>query len=308
MDYAPVVFFTYNRLKHMCRVIDALSADELASDTDLICYSDGFKNEIDELEVQKVRATLRGITGFKSITVIERDCNWGLADNIIDGVTTVVNNYGKIIVLEDDIVPGSFFLRYMNNSLNRYAEDKQVMHISAYMAPVDPGGLPESFFLRVSSCWGWGTWARAWRYFSRDARLLIETFTLEDIHSFNLNNSFNYWDQILANHHGTIKTWAVFWYASIFLAKGFCLYPRSSLVRNIGHDGSGTHCQKNTVLQDEHYCYSILGYPLKIIENTLATERYKKYLMKTFQSTHTTDSHFNKFYNIIRQIIKKFRK
>jgi hypothetical protein len=307
VEYAPVVLFTYNRVRHTCSVLEALATNDLANNTDLICYSDGYKTNIDAPAVREVRAVLQRVNGFRSVTIIERDCNWGLADNIVDGVTTVVNKYGKTIVLEDDIVPCPFFLRYMNDALNRYADDAQVMHVSAYMVPVNPHGLQDSFFLRVTSCWGWGTWDRAWRHFRRDSHFFIDAFSMKDIRSFNLENSYNYWDQLLANHRGIVRTWAVFWYASVFLAKGYCLHPCKSLVINIGHDGSGTHCQKNPILQNDDGC-PVSEFPLEIIENSAAMEGYKQYLLKTFQCARPNASYFLKLYQMICDCFRKLWK
>ena len=52
----------------------------------------------------------------------------------------------------------------------------------------------------------------------------------------------NFHEQLENNINGSIKTWAIKWYTSIFLANGLCLYPHLSLTKNIGLDGSGVHC------------------------------------------------------------------
>ena len=106
---APIVLFVYNRLSHTKKTIESLQKNKLAIDSNLFIYSDHAKNKDSEQKVQKVRDYIGGVNGFKSVTIICREKNLGLADSIIDGVTNVVNRYGKIIVLEDDIVTSPFF-------------------------------------------------------------------------------------------------------------------------------------------------------------------------------------------------------
>ena len=104
MILAPIVLFTYNRPWHTRQTIEALQKNHLASESVIFIFSDGPKTKEDEPKVEEVRKFLKTIQGFKQIEIIEREKNWGLAKNIIDGVTKVVNEYGKVIVLEDDII------------------------------------------------------------------------------------------------------------------------------------------------------------------------------------------------------------
>ena len=118
LDLAPIVLFVYNRPDHTRQTVEALQKNELAVDSELFIYSDAAKNENAEQKVNEVREYIKSIDGFKKITIIEREKNWGLANSIIDGVTNIVNEYEKIIVLEDDLVTSPYFLRFMNSSLS----------------------------------------------------------------------------------------------------------------------------------------------------------------------------------------------
>ena len=109
MTLAPIVLFVYNRLWHTQQTVEALKKNKLADQSKLYVYSDGAKNEGTKIEVQKVREYIKTINGFSEVEIIEREHNYGLANSIIDGVTKVVKNHGKIIVLEDDLVSGPFF-------------------------------------------------------------------------------------------------------------------------------------------------------------------------------------------------------
>lgn len=277
-NLAPVVLFVYARPAHTRNTVEALAANDLATETDLVVYSDAALRSMDVPAVQAVRDYLKTIDGFRSVTIYERARNFGLADSIIDGVTATVNDCGKVIVVEDDLITSSCFLRYMNDALCIYENEERVMHVAAHMFDIDPEGLPDTFFLRQSSCWGWGTWARAWQHFRRDSGDIVSRFGVDDIRRFNLDGTLDYWSQLLANHEGRLKTWAVYWYASVYGQGGLCLHPRSSLVDNVGHDGSGTNCGVNPSLRCRVCALPVMQFPEVISEHIGAMERYQGFL------------------------------
>jgi hypothetical protein len=275
---SPIVLFVYNRLWHTRQTIEALQKNELAGESEIFIFSDGPKKEEDISKVQGVREYVKTIKSFKKVTIIEREKNYGLATNIIDGVTKIVNKYGKIIVLEDDIVTSPYFLKYMNKALEFYEDKEKVMHISGYMYPIKTEGLPDTFFLKPTSCWGWGTWQRAWKYFERDPQKQIHLLDKEQINDFNLNNSYDYWSQVVLNYESKLYTWAIFWYLSVYLKGGLCLHPRESLAQNIGTDGSGTHLSGKTNVYDVTISYKdTWAFPVEIEENQLARKRLEEY-------------------------------
>jgi len=236
--------------------------------SELFIYSDGPRSEEDKPLVEDVRNYIKSIDGFKRVEIIEREENLGLADNIIDGVTAVVNRYGSVIVLEDDLVLTEYFLDFMNEALKVYKNDERVMHISGYIFPIEAQGLPETFFLRVASCWGWATWSRAWKYLEKDVDKCMAQFNRRMIKSFNLENSRDFWAQIVRNKRGTRNTWAIFWYASVFLRDGLCLHPRVALVQNIGHDGSGTGCGVS-----KRYSVTLTKKPLSAFQENICEDK-----------------------------------
>ena len=281
MNLAPIVLFTYKRLWHTKQTIEALQKNIYAEQSHLFIFSDGPKTEKDEPKVKEVREYLKTIKGFKNIEIIERDKNWGLANNIIDGVTKIVNEYGRIIVLEDDIVTSPYFLKYMNEALNRYEDKEKVMHISGYMYPIKKEGLPDTFFLKPTSCWGWATWERAWKFFERNPQKQITALSKEQIKDFNLNNSYDYWAQVVLNYKGKLHTWAIFWYLSVYLRGGLSLHPRESLTKNIGADSSGTHFSGKTSIFDvELTDKDSWEFPEEIVEHPLAKRRLEDYFNK----------------------------
>lgn len=239
-NLAPIVLFVYNRPWHTQQTVEALQKNELAQESELFIYADNVKNNDALVQVKDVRDYIKTIDGFKKITIIERGKNWGLANSIIDGVTKIVNEYGKIIVLEDDLVTSLYFLKFMNNALDFYQNKEKVWHISGWNYPINTKGLDDVFLWRLMNCWGWATWADRWQYFEKNTDKLINEFSKQDIKKFNGVNDF--WSQVIFNKKGVINTWAIYWYASIFRQNGLCLNPVQTFVENIGLDDSGVHC------------------------------------------------------------------
>jgi hypothetical protein len=242
MMAAPVAMFAYNRPEHAARTLHALACNELAADTDLIIYCDGTKVHEASASVEATRKVARAARGFRSVRTVEREANIGLANSIITGVSEVCAAHGRVIVVEDDLVTAPTFLRFMNDSLEKYAADPRVGSIHGYWYPVSLP-VPETFFLRGASCWGWATWDRAWRVFERDgSKLLAELRARGLAHAFDLDGAMAYTRMLEDQIAGRNNSWAIRWHASTFLAGLLQLSPGGSLVRNIGFDGSGTHC------------------------------------------------------------------
>ena len=281
---APIALFVYSRPRHTRAAVEALAANTLAGRSELHIFSDAPGSDRHIAAVREVRDYINGVAGFAAVRITERERNFGLADSIVDGVTRLVNQYDRIVVVEDDLITSPHFLEYMNRALDLYRDEERVMHVAGHMLPINPDGLPESFFMRQSSCWGWGTWAGAWKHFRRDSAELLDSFSAEDISRYNLEGAMDYWAQIQANHAGTLRTWAAFWYASVFRRGGLCLHPRTSLVRNIGHDGSGENCGgNNRLLEQAPAAMPVNGFPSvpkDLFEHPEAMRRYQDFLRR----------------------------
>ena len=240
-DIAPIALFAYNRPDHMLRSVEALAKNPEAVRSRLFVFSDAPKSISAVEQVTRVRALSHEIKGFLSVEVIEQADNQGVARSIIQGVGRLVEQFGKAIVLEDDLLPSQHFLEYMNRALDRYEHDERVISVHAYSYPVS-GVLPETFFLRGADCWGWATWKRGWRLFEADGRKLLRELEHRKLgYEFDLDGSYPYSRMLRDCIDGKNDSWAIRWYASAFLLGKLTLYPGSSQVRNIGADGSGVH-------------------------------------------------------------------
>jgi hypothetical protein len=241
-DLAPIVLFVYNRPEHTRRTLAALAANPLAVESDLIIYADGAKRPEHQASVRAVRDLIRTTGGFKSIEIVGRESNRGLAKSVIAGVSEVCAARGRVIVVEDDLVVAPDFLTFLNAGLERYADEPNVFQVSGYMFPVVTGSPSGGLFLPLISCWGWGTWQRAWSQFDPTAAgyaRLVDDLDLRD--RFNLHGNYDYFGMLRDQIEGRVDSWGVRWLLSVFLKGGVVLYPRRSLVQNVGIDGTGTH-------------------------------------------------------------------
>jgi len=300
-NLAPIVLFVYNRPRHTEKVIEALKKNKEATYSDLFVFSDAPKNEEVEENVEQVRNYIKTISGFKTITIKKHTENQGLAKSIIDGVTEVVNKYGKIIVLEDDIETSPYFLKFMNNALDFFLEEKQVWSITGFSYPIKSRKLPLAFCFFAMSCWSWGTWVDRWKYYEKNPDKYILQISPKHVNRFDYYGSTEMFSQITANKEGKFNTWAIFWYAVQYINSGFQIMPSKPLAKNIGMDGTGIHCGTTTVydykLHNDEVKIDFNKIPIK--ENKLATK-----LICSFFREQKKGSIIRRTKNCVKQMIR----
>ena len=247
MKLAPVVVFAYNRVEKISRCLEALEKNVLVNKTDLFIFSDGAKNSADNEKIENVRYILqkyKSKSNFQKIEIIKQTQNIGLANSIIQGVSKVISEYGKVIVVEDDIIASRDFLLYMNQALDYYEDMKEYGSVSAYTYPlVELQGYDKDVFVtRKGECWGWGTWFDRWCGVDWEVSDFNYYF-----HNRKQRKEFDKvekgLDRMLCEQQkGKIDSWAVRWCYHLFTHNLLTVYPRISKVINIGFDGSGTNC------------------------------------------------------------------
>lgn len=244
MNLAPIVLFTYKRLDTLIQTVASLQKNKLAIESDLFIFSDAAKIDKDKEAIAEVRTYLKSITGFKSVIINEAPQNKGLATSIIDGVNTMVNTYGKVIVLEDDLVTSSNFLEYMNQALDFYENEKKVYSISGFSIPIQQNSFnSDVYFTLRSSSWGWATWKDKWENID---------WNVEDYNSFKndkkrrleFNQMGSDMSQMLDRQmSGSINSWAIRWCYHQFKNNLYSVHPFTTKVQNIGfnsEDASNT--------------------------------------------------------------------
>ncbi len=250
MKLAPVTLFVYNRYVHARKTVESLIDNTLSSQSVLYIFSDAAKREEDKSEVEAVRKYIYSIKGFKEIHIVERKKNLGLAKSIISGVTEVVDQYGTIIVLEDDLVTSPKFLTYMNHLLNEYEDQKNIFSVTGYNHPKSLMKIPENYpydaYFNPRACsWSWGTWKDRWDKADWDV-----TDFEEFIQNKALQKKFNFSgedksEMLIKQMRGEIDSWAIRWDYTHFKNNAFCVYPIKSYIDNIGNDSTGVHCSKS---------------------------------------------------------------
>ena len=274
---APIILFVFKRVSHTRQTIEALQRNDEAAKSHLLIFSDGPRTDDETEVVESVRDYVKHVKGFGEVSVIERTANLGLAQSIILGVTEVVNKYGKVIVLEDDIVTSRYFLKFMNEALEVYQDDERVISIHGYTYPVR-GELPQTFFRRGADCWGWATWKRGWQLFEPDGtKLLSELYEKNLTRDFDLGGAYPFTRMLKDQIEGKNSSWAIRWHASAFLNNKLTLYPGKSLAYNMGLDASGTHCGISEV-----YDTKISQVPIKIEKKETNADQHALELIGDF--------------------------
>ena len=252
LENAPVAVFVYNRLEHTKRLIESLKKNKEATDSDLYIFSDAPKETGDEerrklaaLKVADVRDYIESIDGFKRVTIVKREMNYGLAKNITAGITEVLATHPTVIVLEDDLIVSEALLYYMNSALNKYADSENVYSISGYSfikKNENTGEVNDTYFLPMTCSWGWATWRDKWECYDAKAKgWEILKSDKKEKEKFNFGNSIDYYSMLKAQMEKGIDSWAIRWYWSVYQRSGLTLYPSLSYIANGGFDGSGVH-------------------------------------------------------------------
>ena len=256
-NLAPICLFTYNRLEETRKTIEALQKNYLARESELFVFSDGWKSETSKEKIESVRAFLKTITGFKKVTIIEKKINNGLANSIINGVTQIINEYGNVIVLEDDLVTSPNFLNFMNQSLGFYENNNKIFSISGYTLNLKSlKTLREDVYLGYrASSWGWATWKRSWIDIDWEIKDYLE-FKKSIFKKKRFNNGGSDMTKMLQNQMmGKIDSWAIRWCYNQYKRNQYTVFPKESKVISIGFGENATHTKKtqrfDTVLDSE---------------------------------------------------------
>lgn len=244
---APVVLFVYNRPDHTMRLLKSLNRAAEAEQTKLFVFSDSAKDERTQEQVKAVRDCVAQFmqkeSRFQKVEVKEASKNRGLAQSIISGVTEIIREYGRVIVLEDDLEVSSDFLNYMNGALDFYEDKSDIWAISGYTFPMKAfQNYPHDVYLSGRGCsWGWATWQDRWETVDWE----VKDYPVFK-HNLVKRHAFARWGRDLpemldAYMYGEIHSWAIRWCYEAFKQGRLTVYPTVSRVLNGGTDGSGTN-------------------------------------------------------------------
>lgn len=244
--YAPVVLFVYKREKHVQKVLEALDDNILADQSNLFIFSDGYKDDIEKIEVEKVRDCIRQYeknNHFQRVQIYERDHHYGLANSVIAGVSSVMNDYGRVIVLEDDLVTSRDFLLYMNSALDYYAMEEKVWSIAGYTPNMkELSSYHKDVYVCVrAGSWGWATWQDRWDSIDWDVKDYSQYKKDKKKRKEFKKRGYNMPEMLDLQMQGKKDSWAIIFCYEQFKQNKVTINPTVSKIKNIGMDGSGTH-------------------------------------------------------------------
>lgn len=277
---APIALFAYKRPDHLARTLRSLRQNPEAAASELFLFCDGARSPADQQAVNEVRKVAREVDWCAKLTVRERHENAGLSRSIMEGVSELCEQYGKVIVLEDDLELSPHFLSFLNEGLRRYETDDRVYQVTGYNYPTAPHAEADAFFLVHSSCWGWGTWRRAWQSLDKTPSLLPELEKNRALQRrFDMEGAYPYTELLRKQARGEVDSWGILWYQTLFRQDGLSLMPKHTLVHNRGSDGSGTHGW-GIGYQDQLSDFQVREFPREIAHSPAAYQAISAYLYR----------------------------
>jgi len=206
-------------------------------------------------------------------------------------VTTAINwlfsqeEFG--IILEDDCLPSSGFLRFATRMLNKYENNQKIMHIggSSYLKPPIDYHY-NHYFTSFHEVWGWATWARAWRYFQLDPGSPSSQEDEMVLNYFNSKGVFKWFNRYLSQARSdSPSVWSTQWSLSIIKNHGIAVNPTNNLVKNIGFNSDSTHSSGKSF----RYYDSFEVTPLSLLSDPPIIEINRNLDKKRFKVIRKTD-------------------
>ena len=244
--YAPLVLFVYNRPDHVRLCLEAVNKNVHSDETDFYIFSDGAKNQKDAESVNEVRSLLKKFAdnnSFKSVNITESNTNKGLAASVISGVDEVIGKYGRVIVLEDDLITSSDFLNFMNGALDYYERNQIIWSVAGYTPELRciKRYKHDVWFCDRAGSWGWATWSDRWK--SIDWNVTDYNEFINDpsrVKQFK-KRGYNMPEMLEKQMNGEIDSWAIRFCYEQYKQDKVTVKPAISRIYNIGFDGTGTH-------------------------------------------------------------------
>jgi hypothetical protein len=271
----PVVFFAYKRPDTTQQFLDLFQGSGAKV---IYVFSDGPLREEDSEEVAKVRRTIDDFAKeFPSMTIHRHYAkkNFGLKKNIIAGLTKVFAEVDAAIIIEDDCLPHPDFFAFCSEMLTKYEDDDRVMAVNGTSVG---GGSDYSYdFTRYPQCWGWATWARAWKLYDPNLTV-VDSDEWHDMKREIWSDPVArwYWDSMLhLVKWGQVKTWDFQWSMTLLTHGGYAISPHTNLITNIGFGESATNTKTKTPVANlaTHALSWPLRHPADVEENSNVTRR-----------------------------------
>jgi len=244
VTYAPIIVTVYDRLQHFQQCIGALQRNGPACESELYVVSDAPGRPEHAARIDQVRAYARSITGFKKVHLVFREENYGTSRSFLAITQQVMDEHGKFIFLEDDVVASPNFLDYMNGGLEFYEADQRIFSITAYTHPIAfPKNFKRDVFFLPNGClWGFAIWKDRWEKVDFSVKDRYASAT-EDRKLYKKIISTGYYlmQLLLSDSQGRMNAPDIRMAFHQFAHDVYSVCPRISKTGNIGLDGSGQH-------------------------------------------------------------------
>jgi hypothetical protein len=212
-------------------------------------------NRVNDMElVRQTQEMVNEITWDAEIRTRFRDSNLGLRKAVVDAVNWTISEYGKAIVLEDDVRVGPESFDYFNFNLDRFKTERTIAHINGYnLVPVENLSQPDrqSRLSIYPESYAWATWDRAWRKYDDDLTW-AKNASLEELKSI-VGTAFGAlkWKQNFSDASAErIDTWAYRWLASMWEHKWLMVSPNRNLSTYSGWT-NGTHTFRKAQFREQ---------------------------------------------------------
>ena len=241
----PIAVIAFNRANKLRATLESLAANPLADKSDLFIYIDGPRvNKEGEAEkVQQVRKVAETALGFKSVTIKASDQNKGLAKSIIGAATELLDKYGTVIVIEDDLYISPSFLTYMNTMLEAYKDDPRIMQVTGYSSKINhPEQYHCDFYLsgRAHS-WSWATWKDRWETVDWEVKDFDELAASKEKQKAFCEYGSDLYGMLKGWHDGMNNSWYIRFNYAMHKQGRYCIAPIRSLIRNDGFGPGATN-------------------------------------------------------------------
>lgn len=278
---APVILFAFRRPAHTERLLDSLQMCPESRDTHLFVFCDEVTNSSDEEARSQVLQVVSQVRGFRAVTLVEATSHKGLAKSVLEGVTTVLEQYDRCIVLEDDLVVADDFLTYMNSALEHFRHEPRVFSIQSHVF-CEELNAPNGFFLPGAFSWGWATWRDRWRTFSPRVQSLSRLAEPSIKWLFDFGGTTKYSKFVKLQSEGQIDSWVILWYAHVFFSGGYSFFPPASACVNRGLDGSGTHEERSHLLYNTLRSTRRMALPTSPTLDREIIERHRSFFLALY--------------------------
>jgi hypothetical protein len=241
----PVLFIVFNRVETSQSVFSEIRKFKPKK---LFISADGPRSS-HEFEIEKCLEVRRLVTQIDwdcELYTLFREVNVGCGSAVSSAINWFFKHVDEGIILEDDCLPSDQFFKFCSLALEKYRHRDDVMHIGgvSYHSERD-SKFYDYRFSRYGHIWGWATWKRAWIHYDLKITDCDEEIK-RNVTKLNSRIQESYWMDIFIKQRDLpIDTWDYSWQYIIWKMDGYCIYPKFSMVENIGFDAMATHTKSH---------------------------------------------------------------